>query len=434
MKPGGSQWCNSSMRRLQALLVVVVAACALAPAAHAFLGEQKMLVIRVTWGPEPFTDAQVQSVVYDQTAAFMRASSFGKTSIAGTWTPWFRVFAAQAPCDLQEIERVGRAAAQQAGYDLTAYNRFAFLFPRIGCWWTGYGTGENIFLNGALTRTLVAHELGHTYGLSHANTWECLHGSCDAYEYGDPYDTMGRGDGDYNAWEKMRLGWITNTLAAAGAGFYTIDRPDRPSALPQAFSVATARTEYWFENRQEPLPTLSSGVLVRTTGPPTTPPQFRAPGLQTLLLPNAGGTGRPALQAGQTFSVAGVFSVTVESQLDGIAALRFRWNDTSAPGAPKITAPGAKLARRAHFDVRWGEAAESGSGVDGYDVALDGARPTRVAVQFPLTPYATFGMPAPGAHRVTVRAIDRAGNRGPAAVKRFTVVRAKPTPPRADRD
>jgi hypothetical protein len=299
MKPGGSQWCNSSMRRLQALLVVVVAACALAPAAHAFLGEQKMLVIRVTWGPEPFTDAQVQSVVYDQTAAFMRASSFGKTSIAGTWTPWFRVFAAQAPCDLQEIERVGRAAAQQAGYDLTAYNRFAFLFPRIGCWWTGYGTGENIFLNGALTRTLVAHELGHTYGLSHANTWECLHGSCDAYEYGDPYDTMGRGDGDYNAWEKMRLGWITNTLAAAGAGFYTIDRPDRPSALPQAFSVATARTEYWFENRQEPLPTLSSGVLVRTTGPPTTPPQFRAPGLQTLLLPNAGGTGRVAVPVGR---------------------------------------------------------------------------------------------------------------------------------------
>jgi hypothetical protein len=412
------------MRRLPALLAVAIAACALAPAAHAFTGDQRVLVVRVTWGPEPFTDAQVQSVVFDQTAAFMQASSFGKTSIAGTWTPWFKVFTAQAPCDQQLIQQLGRQAAQQAGYDLTAYNRFAFVFPRIGCWWTGYGIGDSIYLNGALTRTLVAHELGHTYGLSHANTWECIHGSCDAYEYGDPYDTMGRGDGDYNAWEKVKLGWITNTLTAAAAGLYSIDRPDRPSALPQGFSVPTARTEYWFENRQEPLPFLTAGVLVRTTGPPTTPPQFRTPAQQTLLLPNAAGTGQPALQPGQTFSVPGVFSVTVESQLAGVAALRFRWDDTTRPAAPKITSPGAKLAPRAHFIVRWGEAAESGSGVTAYDVSLDGARATRVAVQFPLTPFASFAMPTAGAHRVTVRAIDRAGNRGPAAVKRFTV--AKP--------
>ncbi len=411
------------MRRLLALLVVAAAASAVAPASHAILGEQRLLVVRVTWGPEPFADAQVQSVVFDQTAAFVQASSFGKASIAGTWTPWFRVFTAQAPCDMQLIEQLGRQAAQQAGYDLTAYNRFAFLFPRIGCWWTGYGSGETIFLNGALTRTLVVHELGHTYGLSHANTWECLHGSCDAYEYGDPYDTMGRGDGDFNAWEKLRLGWITNTVTAAGAGLYTIDRPDRPSALSQGFSVSTARTEYWFENRQEKLPVLPTGVLVRTTGPPTTPPQFRTPPLQTLLLPNAGGTGQPALQPGQTFSVAGVFSVTVESQVDGVAGLRFRWEDTTKPAAPKIVSPGAKLGRRASFDVRWNEAAESGSGVAAYDVSLDGARPTRVAVQFPLTPYATFAMPGAGAHRVSVRAVDRAGNRGPAAVRRFTVAK-----------
>ena len=412
------------MRRLLALLVIAAAASALAPAAHAFLGEQHMLVVRVTWGPEPFSDAQVQSVVFDQTASWMTASSFGKTSIAGAYTPWLRVFTAQAPCDMRLIEQLGRDAAQRAGYDLAAYNRFAFLFPRIGCWWTGYGGGETIFLNGALTRTLVAHELGHTYGLSHANTWECLHGSCDAYEYGDPYDTMGRGDGDYNAWEKMRLGWITNTVAAVGAGLYTIDRPDRPSTMPQGFSVSTARTDYWFENRQEILPFMSTGVLVRATGPPTTPPQFRTPAIQTLLLPNAGGTGRPALQPGQTFSVAGVFSVTVESQLDGVAGLRFAWADTTAPGAPRIVAPGAKLGRRARFDVRWSEAGESGSGVAAYDVSLDGARAVRVPVQFPLTPYATFATPRAGAHRVSVRAVDRAGNRGPAAIRRFTV--AKP--------
>ena len=78
------------MRRLLALLLVAAAASALVPIAHGFLGEQRMLVVRVTWGPEPFSDAQVQSVVFAQTAAFMQTSSFGKTSIAGTQTPWFR--------------------------------------------------------------------------------------------------------------------------------------------------------------------------------------------------------------------------------------------------------------------------------------------------------------------------------------------------------
>jgi len=121
--------------------------------------------------------------------------------------------------------------------------------------------------------------------------------------------------------------------------------------------------------------------------------------------------------------VAGVFSVTVDSQVDGVAGLRFRWDDTTRPAAPRIVSPGARLAQRPRLDVRWTEAAESGSGVAAYDVSLDGARPTRVAVHFPLTPYATFETPSAGAHRVSVRAVDRAGNRGPAAVRRFTIAK-----------
>ena len=138
-------------------------------------------------------------------------------------------------------------------------------------------------------------------------------------------------------------------------------------------------------------------------------------------MPNAAGHGQSALQPGQTFSVAGVFAVTVETQVDGQSGLRFRLADTTAPAAPRIVSPGAKLARRAHFDVRWTEAAESGSGVTAYDVSLDGGQALRIPVQFPLTPYASFAMPRTGAHRVAVRAIDRAGNRGPAAVRRFAV-------------
>ena len=240
---------------------------------------------------------------------------------------------------------------------------------------------------------------------------------------------MGRGDGDFNAWEKMRLGWITSTLAAAGPGLYTIDRPDRPSTLPQAFSVTTARTEYWFENRQERLPflgtVLPTGVLVRTTGPPTTPPQFRTPPTQTLLLPNAAGPGRAALQPGQTFSVPGVFAVTVETQVDGQsrAAVPLGRHDRPRGAEDRLARRQARPAGRISTcaGTRRPSRAAASSRTTSRSTA---ARRVRVPVQFPLTPYATFATPRAGAHRVAVRAIDRAGNRGPAAVRRFAVTAA----------
>ena len=170
---------------------------------------------------------------------------------------------------------------------------------------------------------------------------------------------------------------------------------------------------------------LPTGVLVRSTGPPTTPPQFRTPPIQTLLLPNAAGPGQSALQPGQTFSVAGVFAVTVETQVDGQSGLRFRWADTTAPAAPRIVSPRAKLARRARFDVRWTEAAESGSGVTAYDVSLDGGQALRVPVQFPLTPYASFAGPCREPART---AWPSARSTGPATAGRLPCA-ASPSPP-----
>jgi hypothetical protein len=383
--------------------------------------------MRVTWGPEPFDDATVNDVVFSQTDAFMRASSFGGTWIVGEWTPWLRTFSTPPACDTRAIAQVGRQAAQSLGYDLTRYNRYAFLFPRIGCNWTGLGGGDTIFLNGQLYRKLVAHELGHTFGLGHAKSWDCYDGSCGETEYGDPYDTMGSGDGDFNAFEKSRLGWITSTLTAAHDGVYTIDRPDHQSQLPQALIVETARTDYWFENRQEQLQSfglsLPTGVLVRVDGRPDAAPVFKPLPEVTLLLPNAAGPGRAALQPGQTFTAKGIFSVTVDTQLDGLAALTFRWADHIAPAAPQIVTPSARPARRSTLEVTWHDATETGSGVVAYQVSLDGRPAITVQPRPTQTPFATFRMPGRGSHRVSVRAVDRAGNRGKATVRRFVVGR-----------
>jgi gametolysin peptidase M11 len=396
-------------------------------AAQAFAGEQRLLVMRVTWGPEPFPDESVQDIVFTQIDAFMRASSFGKTWIVGEQTPWLHVLPPQNGCDSRSIGEAGRQAAQANGYDLTQFTRYAFLFPRLNCGWTGLGGGDSIWLNGELYRKLVAHELGHTFGLGHAKSWDCSGHECTPVEYGDPYDTMGRGEGDFNAFEKAKLGWVTSTLAAAIDGVFTIDRPDRPSPLPQALVVETARTDYWFENRQEEVPfasgVLPTGVLVRLDGPPTTSPQFRVLPDVSYLLPDAAGVGRAALQPGQTFTAPGVFALTVDSQLAGQAALRFRWLDRKAPSAPAILAPGVRTARRPTLQVMWREPAETGSGIAAYQVSLDGRPAAQVKPVVLQSPFTLFPMPGRGAHRVTVRAVDRAGNRGKPAVRRFVVGR-----------
>ena len=414
--------------RLLAALVTCALAVSLTPTgAQAFSGEQRLLVVRVTWGPEAFTDEAVQDVVFSQTATFMRASSFGKTWIVGEQTPWLHALPSQPFCDTRAIADAARQAAQRAGYDLTRFNRYAFLFPRVDCSWSGLGGGDTIFLNGQLSRKLVAHELGHTYGLGHAKTWDCAGRTCTETEYGDPYDTMGGGQGDFNVFEKTRLGWITSTLTAAREGTYTIDRPDRTSALPQAFVVETARTEYWFENRQEQVPffggLLSTGVLVRVSGRPDASPAFRPLPEVSLLLPNAAGAGRPALQPGQSFTAAGAFAVTVDTQLEGQAALGFRWLDQTPPAPPRILTPAARTARRASLEVTWEAPVETGSGVAAYEVSLDGRAAVAVQPSAAQSPLAIFRMPARGAHRVAIRAVDRAGNRGKAAVRRFVVGR-----------
>jgi len=110
-----------------------------------------------------------------------------------------------------------------------------------------------VFLNGALTRGLVTHELGHTFGLEHAHMHQCTTDGCQTIEYGDPYDTMGRSlVGEYNAYEKYVAGWLTNVTRPSKNGDYVIDQLEQRSSLPQALEVQTAKNEYWFDHR-EPL-------------------------------------------------------------------------------------------------------------------------------------------------------------------------------------
>lgn len=400
------------------------------PGRGAFKGEQKVLVVPVTWGPQPATVEEIHRVVFVETDAFMRAASYGKTWLVGDVTPWQSAYSARPECDPRAIASTARDAAAASGFDPARYDRFVFVFPRIDCPFRGLGSGEQAWINGAPDRKLVAHELGHTYGLAHANSWECSAvQSCRVVEYGDPYSTMGFGEGDFNVFEKSFLGWLTNVARLQQSGSYQLDRVELPASAPQALVVTTASSEYWFELRLEQVRApfrgglLPSGVLVRVGPNTAAPPEALIYPQPNLILPDPIGAGRPALFTGETFRVPGAFDLTVAGQLGDRADLRFSWRDATPPRAPRVLEPSRRVGRAGPLEVVWSEPVERGSGVDYYEVRLDRRPPIRVAASFAQSPVARLRKPPPGRHTVSVVAVDRAGNRGTAAVRRFLVRR-----------
>lgn len=405
---------------LVALSLAVVPAAQPAYGGHV-LGPQRILVALVTWGPQPLARGDVQTIVFDQVDAFYRSMSYGKVSLTGTVTPWLRAFDGPVHCNLPLVRSSGLAAAAAAGYDPAKFDRVVFVHPEQDCPWSGVTQAATVFLNGVVTTHLVAHELGHSFGLGHANLTDCKRHGCGALEYGDPYDTMGIGSGDFSAKAKFDLGWLTNVSRAARNGVYQLAPIERPSKLPQALVLTTANDQYWIEYRGRPAQnddgqqTAGAGVIIRVSPSPDLN-DFGSTGIPNLLLSNPDGRHRPDLAHGDRFVDAGAFRLTVLQASDGRARLRFRWTDATAPRTPRFTA--ALVGGR--VQVMLDSAHESGSGVLRYDITLDRRAPLSVRTDATDEPV-QIGKPLPGTHTVKVVVFDRAGNRSPAAVHRLRV-------------
>jgi hypothetical protein len=413
------------VRRLLPVALLVLSLAVVPAAQPAYgghvLGPQRILVALVTWGPQPFTRGDVQTIVFDQVDEFYRSVSYGKVSLTGTVTPWLRAFDGPVRCNLPVVRSSGMAAAAAAGYDPAKYDRVVFVHPEQDCPWSGVTQAATVFLNGAVTAHLVAHELGHSFGLGHANLTDCKRHGCGALEYGDPYDTMGIGSGDFSAKAKFDLGWLTNVSRAVRNGVYQLAPIERASKLPQAFVVTTANDQYWIEFRGRPAQndegqqTAGAGVIIRVSPSPDLS-DFGSSGIPNLLLGNPDGRHRPDLGHGERFVDAGAFRLTVLQASGARARLRFRWTDATAPRAPRFTA----ALSGGRVQVTLDSSHESGSGVLRYDITLDRRAPLSVGTDATEEPV-QMGKPLPGTHTVKVVAFDRAGNRSPAAVHRLRV-------------
>lgn len=248
----------------------------IAAASVSSTGQKRLILIRVDFSDlvgVPFSDAAGRTLI-EGLDAFYRENSYGKSSFApegagSDITPTFRMPQTAAYYgggdEYAELRSDARAAARAAGYVLSNYDLDMICFGSVAGWgWAGlaYVGAPGAWLRNSFGVGVAAHELGHNFGLSHANFWdtsgESVIGPGVSEEYGDKFDTMGSasaGVKHFNARYKSYLNWLEPSAiqTVTTSGVYEIAPHDLTEAAGiRGLRVAkNASTNYWIEFRQK---------------------------------------------------------------------------------------------------------------------------------------------------------------------------------------
>ena len=288
-------------------------------------GLKRLLILRVDFSDlagAPLSNATGTNML-NGIAAFYLEQSFGKTTFRGlgagsVMTTTLRmpktasVYGASDPSILRTD---ARNAARISGLNLALFDFDLICVGAVpGFNWAGLGyigaPGSWIRASFDATGGVSSHELGHNFGLNHANAWDTggqsILGAGSNVEYGDSFDTMGNataGKRHFNTRYKNYLDWLPTTqvkIVTASGNYRLFAHDATNAATPRAVRIArNAQTNYWLEFRQKftDRPALMDGVGLRWA---------RTNNQQSLLLDvtpgSADGKNDSALLIGRTFS------------------------------------------------------------------------------------------------------------------------------------
>jgi hypothetical protein len=347
-------------------------------------GEQRVLMILVNFQDrptlQPYSAATASNALFGTVSNFDRENSQDQTWLTGDVAGWFTIPVNSTVCDTMGILTYAQQAAQAAGFNLALYGRFVYAFPSTSaCSWSGSGqVGGSVthtWINGSLTTRVLAHELGHNFGVYHSRALECgtttLGSSCTAVEYGDPADVMGVSGvvAHFNAFQKERMGWLNYQaslpiLTVDGDGTFLIEPYAAAGTGPKALKILKSvdpttgkRTHYYVEYRLGSgfdsglagNSTLANGVVIHTGSESTGNSSYVLD-----MTPETASWSDAALAVGRSFTdpaagvtitplSAGSGGATVQVQLGSLACV------TSAPGIAvssgqmQVTAAGAPV-------------------------------------------------------------------------------------------
>ena len=383
---------NAAARRLVARAQLVVKAAPVSP---------QLAVVLINFSDntsQPFTPAAVASSLFSNpssVAAYYTEQSHGKTMLTGTVFGWYTIAAPGLDCD-SNFEMWASLARAKVGSAINAYSNVMYIFPTLPdaqCGWAGLGDmpGSETWINGYVQLRVMAHELGHNFGVHHANSYNCTVGgtrvavaadaNCTSTEYGDPFTVMGTGSTrQFPAFHKGELGWLqpTSTYTVTSSGTYTIAASEEDTASTQLLRIPRTGGALYVDVR-EPYGTYFdnflpgsgpvSGVMLRK-GPSAY--NRTQPSLIDATPGTAGSSAfnDAALAVGQSVTdpVSGVTITTTALTAGGATVTVTVPGAGNAPGAPANV---VATAASGGVDVTW-SAATDDIGVVGYRVYRNG--------------------------------------------------------------
>lgn len=232
------------------------------------------------------TSTLITQKVGVETADFYTQASYGKTTLGSpSITEVLRLSGTLASYSTSNntagLKNDALAAATAAGFTPANFDRVMVVIPNthaiIGDQFTWSGLaelgGSFAWINGNISLGVLAHELGHNYGLSHAKLWQIPGGSTDpvdpagsALDYGDPFDIMGGAIGDPsvqpdppNPFYLNNLGWLPDsavqtigTNSAQPFRVYRFDHKDASASHPLALRINRSEgVDYWIGYRRK---------------------------------------------------------------------------------------------------------------------------------------------------------------------------------------
>jgi hypothetical protein len=311
------------VRRAPLLAVVALLAAVVLPSAGAApKANQRVLVVLASTGAKPYPVAGVQHA-FAEANEFLQRSSFGQVRVEADVTPWLTGLTARPSCGastttVDSIFAPARQEAARAGFDPARYDTVVYELPDARCGFFGATYGHQVMLTREPTVELLAHELGHTFGLGHAMAADCIDWlRCSLLDTGDPFSPMGSGALDYSAYEKALLGWLPAQPHITAPKRYVLVPPTSRSRLPQALVVETTRGTWWIEYRAQPF----RGLVFRFVDAESHSAPY-APSAILVLRPTK--HARPWIVKGETYRIPFSFRVTLTSTTAKQAQVRFR--------------------------------------------------------------------------------------------------------------
>lgn len=234
-------------------------------------GPKTCLYMRVAFPDdpsEPITEDEAYARM-DEVNQWFIENSYGSTQIIPTVTPLLMLPYPKAFYSEQGTSRLlsdsRQAARDQANLDTDNFSwdivRHGSV-PGFNYGGLGFVRGKGTWLQSSGTG-VTCHELGHNYGLWHANYWtagaDSITGPGSNSEYGNSFDTMGAasaGANHFNAAFKYQLDWLPETFIhnVTTNGTYRIYTFDAPSIVTgQRYAIRVRKDydrNYWAEFHQ----------------------------------------------------------------------------------------------------------------------------------------------------------------------------------------